>query len=150
MKNYKDKTITRLCMMLNYLDDNGCLTDEDKAEYAKIVADYYDKYEDEVLSEKSKNDNPATYHKNCYILKSREDGEVIVKTYDEEHENSMMVDVSKHICFSDCDDTYELVKVVYRGREVEYVGWRPLMEFKFKYVDTGDIAWKNSFMSWDH
>ena len=150
MKNYKDKTITKLCQIINYLDDNYCLTEEDVAEYRKIVADYYDKYEDEVLSEKSKNDNPATYHKNCYILKSREDGEVIVKTYDEEHENSMMVDVSKHICFSDCDDTYELVKVVYRGREVEYVGWRPLMEFKYRYVDTGDIAWKHSFFSWNH
>ena len=149
MKNYKDETIKKLCEMLNYLDDNGCLIDEDKTEYQKIITDYSDKYEEEILFEK-KNDGPATYHKNCYILKSREDGEVIVKTYDEEHENSMMIDVSKHICFSDCDDTYELVKVVYRGREVEYVGWRPLMEFKFKYVDTGDIAWKNRFMSWDH
>ena len=150
MKNYKDRTITKLCMIINRLDDEGCLSHDEVAEYTKLVADYHDKYEEEVLSEKSKNDEPATYHKNCYILKSREDGEIIVKTYDEEHENSMMVDVSKHICFSDCDDTYELVKIVYRGREVEYMGWRPLMEFKYRYVDTGDIAWKNSFFSWEH
>ena len=54
MKNYKDKTITKLCIMLNCLDDNGCLTDEDKIEYQKIVADYYDKYEDEILNEKTR------------------------------------------------------------------------------------------------
>lgn len=148
MKNYKDVAISKLCKIINYLDDCGCMTEDDIQHYHEIITEYADKYEDEVVREKES--EVCTYHKNCYILKSREDGEVIIKTYDAEHENSMMCDVSKFICFSDCDDTFELVKVVFRGREIEYVGWRPLMEFKYRYVDTGDIAWKNSFPAWDH
>lgn len=28
MMNYKDKTIAKLCTMINYLDACGCMTDE--------------------------------------------------------------------------------------------------------------------------
>ena len=88
--------------------------------------------------------------KNCYILRDHEDGEVIVKTYDENQADVMMRDVSKVICFSDCDDTFEVIKIVYHGREVEYAGWRPGMEMAYYFSVTGDLAWSGCFPHWDH
>lgn len=89
-------------------------------------------------------------YKNSYILRDREDGEIFVKAYADEDSDKMMRDVSKIICFSDCDDTFEVVKIIFNGREVEYVGWMPLMRYRYRYVATGDIAWEQSFMQWDH
>ena len=89
-------------------------------------------------------------YKNAYILRDREDGEIIVKTYAEEDSSKMMRDVSKVICFSDCDDTFEVIKIVYHGREVEYAGWRPGMEMIYYFTATGDLAWSGCFPHWDH
>lgn len=91
-----------------------------------------------------------TRYKNAYILLDREDGEVIVKAYEECEDNKMMRDVSKHICFSDCDDTYEVIKIVYHGREVEYNGWQPGMVMTYSFKETGDEAWSGVFEQWDH
>ena len=91
-----------------------------------------------------------TRYKNAYILLDREDGEVIVKAYDANESDKMMRDISKHICFSDCDDTFWIVKVIFNGREVEYVGWMPQMRYRYRYVNTGDLAWEESFPQWDH
>ena len=148
MKNYKDETIKKLCEMLNYLDDNGCLVDEDKTEYQKIVTDYSDKYEAELVEE-----SRAPFCRscsNCYILRSNEDGEIIVKTYDNHMGHAMMRDVSKRICFSDCDDTYDVIKIIYRGRDVHYTGWQPGMVMEYKFTDTGDEAWSGCFPEYDH
>ena len=89
-------------------------------------------------------------YKNAYILRDREDGEVIVKTYCDEDADKMMRDVSKVICFSDCDDTFEVIKIVYMGREVEYAGWQPGMVMSYEYPVTGDEAWSGCFPQWDH
>lgn len=149
MTDYKDTTISLLCEMLNYLDDNGCLTDEDRKTYEKIMGNhYYNQHWETHLG--AKKDDPATRHKNCYILKSREDGEVIVKTYEDGKGNVMMRDVSKHICFSDCDDTWEVIKIVYQGREVEYNGWQPGMVMSYDFAGTDDLAWTESFPQYDH
>lgn len=91
---------------------------------------------------------PWTSHKNCVVLLDREDGEVFVKVY--EDADVMMRDVSHIICFSDCDDTFEVTKIVYMGREVEYIGWRPGMVMSYEYTVTGDKAWSGCFPQWDH
>lgn len=143
MKNYKDETIKKLCQIINYLDDCGCLTDEDMAEYQAVMARYSAKLQIEEVR-----DN--VHYKNAYILRDTEDGEIIVKSYDNEKSEKMMRDVSKHICFSDCDGTYEVIKIVYHGREVEYAGWLPNMVFRYDYVDTGDVAWAETHQEWDH
>lgn len=91
-----------------------------------------------------------TRYQNAYILLDREDGEIIVKAYEEYEDNMMMREVSKQICFSDCDDTYEVIKIVYHGREIEYDGWRPGMVMSYSYKTTGDFAWEESFPQWDH
>jgi hypothetical protein len=40
MRNFKDKTIARLCNLLNCFEDLGFLTDEDRDEYRCIMDDY--------------------------------------------------------------------------------------------------------------
>ena len=149
MRNYKDRTVEQLCALINYLEDTGCLTAEDKATYGEIMTNYSAEVATEEILDKCLPDGYA-YYSNCYILRSREDGEIIVKSYDKEKSEVMMREVSKQICFSDCDDTYEVIKIVYHGREVEYAGWRPCMEYKYYFVDTKDIAWKEFFPQYDH
>lgn len=89
-------------------------------------------------------------YKNAYILRDREDGEIIVNAYADEDSSEMMRDVSKIICFSDCDDTFEVIKIIYMGREVKYTGWQPGMVMSYKYTATGDEAWSGRFPRWDH
>ena len=148
MKNYKDATIKELCKIINRLSDTGCMLDEEEQEYIAILNRYSDQYEAELLA--SKENTPYTSFSNCVVLKNREDGEVTVKAYDADKQNTMMRDVSSLICFSDCDDTFWVVKIIFNGREVEYVGWMPQMRYRYRYVDTGDLAWEQSFPQWDH
>jgi hypothetical protein len=90
------------------------------------------------------------HYSNCYILRDIEDGEVVIKGYDNDKSEIMMRDVSKQICFSDCDDTWEVIKIVYHGREVEYDGWQPGMVMTYSFKDTGDEAWSGCFPEWNH
>ena len=149
MRDYKDEIIEKLCDMLNYLEDNGCLLEEDKVEYRNIMEEYAsNKIAENVLDDVLP--DGYTCYSNCYILRDRDDGEVIVKTYNDDKANTMMRDVSKFICFSDCDDTYEVVKIVYKGREVEYAGWKPGMVMEFNDKETGILAWGCCRPDWEH
>ena len=148
MKNYKDETIKGLCDMLNRLSETGCMLDEEEQEYIAILNKYADEYEAELLAEKET--EPCTGYSNCFILRDNEDGEVIVKAYPDDKAEAMMRKVSKHICFSDCDDTFEVIGIIYHGREVEYGGWRPGMVMQYYFTKTGDLAWEESFPQWDH
>jgi hypothetical protein len=113
------------------------------------MADYAAEKATEEILDKCLPDGYA-YYSNCYILRSREDGEIIVKSYDKEKSEVMMRDVSKQICFSDCDDTYEVIAIVYHGREVEYNGWQPGMVMSYDFAGTDDLAWSGVFEQWDH
>ena len=86
----------------------------------------------------------------AYTLQDRYDGEVIVKCFESEEKDIMMREVSKHICFSDCDDTFVVTNIIYHGREIEYDGWRPGMVMSYSYKETGDLAWEEAFPHWDH
>ena len=88
--------------------------------------------------------------KNFVVLRNTEDGEVWVRNYDEDMDDAMMREVSKVICFSDCDDWLEILMVVYHGREVKYVGWQPGMVYEFVYKETGDVAWTGCFPNFEH
>ena len=149
MKNYKDETITKLCEILNYLEDSGGLLQEDTKLYHEVMADYAAEKTTEEILDECLPDGYA-YYSNCYILRSREDGEIIVKSYNKEKSEVMMRDVSKQICFADCDDTWEVIKIVYHGREVIYNGWQPGMLMEYHFVVTGDEAWSGCFPEWDH
>lgn len=148
MKNFKDKTIARLCNLLNCFEDLGFLTYEDRGEYRCIMDDYSEGcYEERKIEEAAV--EPKRYS-NCVIYRDKEDGEVIVEAYPDDRADDMMRDVSKVICFSDCDDIVEVLHIVYNGREVEYVGWQPGMKYEYKFVATGDIAWCAWHPEWDH
>ena len=149
MRDYKDETINKLCQLINYLDDCGCMTEDDIKHCREIMTDYAAEKATEEMLDKCLPDGYA-YYSNCYILRSREDGEIIVKSYDKEKSSEMMRDVSKQICFSDCDDTYEVIKIVYHGREVEYNGWQPGMLMSYDFSGTDDLAWQGRFPAWDH
>ena len=149
MRDYKDKTISKLCKLINYLNDCGCMTEDDNKYYRETMEEYAAEKATEEILDKCLPDGYA-YYSNCYILRNREDGEIIVKSYDNEKSETMMREVSKQICFSDCDDIWEVIKIVYHGREVEYAGWRPCMEMAYYYAESGDLAWKEFFPQWDH
>ena len=148
MKDYKDTTIKELCKIINCLSDAGCMLDEDEQEYTDILNRYSDQYEAELLTSKE----PTKYasYKNCVILRDKEDGEITIKSYSDDDADVMMRDVSKVICFSDCDDTWDVIKIVYMGQEVEYTGWQPGMVMSYEYTETGDEAWSGCFPQWDH
>lgn len=148
MKNYKDETIGRLCAIINGYEDSGCSLPEEHAEYRDIINKYYDEYEAELLAEREA--EPCTGYSNCFILRDNEDGEVIVKAYSDDKAETMMRKVSKHICFSDCDDTFEIIGIVYHGREIEYGGWRPGMLMQYFFTKTGDLAWEESLPQYEH
>jgi hypothetical protein len=91
-----------------------------------------------------------TRYSNAYILLDNEDGEVIIKAFTKDESEKMMRDISKHICFSDCDDTFTIIGMYYHGREIEYDGWQPGMVMSYSYKATGDPAWEAVFPQWDH
>lgn len=107
-----------------------------------------DEYEENIYRKNIS--TPCTSYKNCFILRDKEDGEIIVKSYDDDNADVMMCDVSKIICFSDCDDTWDIIKIVYLGREVEYTGWQPGMVMSYEFVGTHDEAWSGVFENWNH
>ena len=148
MKDYKDTTIKELCKIINCLSDAGCMRDEDEQEYIDILNRYSDQYEAELLTNKE----PTKYasYKNCVILRDKEDGEITIKSYSDDDADVMMCDISKVICFSDCADMWDVIKIVYMGQEVEYTGWQPGMVMSYEYTETGDEAWSGCFPQWDH
>lgn len=148
MKDYKDRTISKLCQLINYLDDLGCISEEDKADYRGAVLEYEERREQEILA--ARDHEVYTSYSNCVILRDTEDGEVTIKAYDDNRSNEMMRDVSKIICFSDCDDMWDIIKIIYHGREVEYDGWQPGMVMSYSFKETGDEAWTGRFPRWDH
>jgi hypothetical protein len=149
MRDYKDEIIEKLFGMLSNLEVKGCLLEENKVEYRNIMEEYAsnkmtEEFLDEVLPD------GYAHYSNCYILRDIEDGEVVIKGYDNDKSEVMMRDVSKHICFADCDGTWEVIKIVYNGREVEYGGWQPGMLMQYYFEVTGELAWEESFPQYDH
>ena len=60
----------------------------------------------------------------------------------------MMRKVCQIIAFSDCTDE-RVTKIIYKGREIEYVGWQPGMKYEFA-DSNGVVVWSASFPEWDH
>ena len=131
-----------------FVDEDNELN-EAVADVERNLGNLMDMFEEEIYS-KPQPEVPYQSFKNCVILRDTEDGEISVKAYNDEDCHVMMRDVSNIICFSDCDPTVDVVKIIYCGREVEYCGWRPGMVMEYQYVETGDEAWSGCFPQWDH
>lgn len=77
------------------------------------------------------------------------EGEIITKTFPLLSCHSMMTEVAKTICFADCSDT-RVTKIVFQGREVEYVGWQPAMVYEFMDKETKEVVWSGQLCEWEH
>lgn len=82
------------------------------------------------------------------VCKDNYDGQINVTTYG--NSEQMFRDVSKLICFSDCDDCTEILQIVYNGREVKYGGWKQGMHYTFYTKDTNELVWEAWYPEWDH
>lgn len=136
--------IEALCNLINMLDDNGCLTDEDRAEYYVIMDEYRKGFGHHC-------------HENhySYIAYSilNDSGERVMEytIYEDSPEaaNTLLREAAQMICFADCSD--EIVEsIVIQGWKIDYVGWQPDMLFEFRNQETGEIIWSESFPQWEH
>ena len=82
-----------------------------------------------------------------YIYADHE-GNAYAKHFGNVDEDFFFTNVSKKICFDDCDDD-TVVKIFYKGKEVFYAGWQPGMKYEYKDLD-GNTVWVGYFEEWDH
>lgn len=75
-------------------------------------------------------------------------GEVVHKVFTREQSEEMMRMVCKTLAFSDCTDE-RITKIVYRGCEIEYIGWQPGMVYEFA-DSNGVVQYSAAFPCWDH
>lgn len=148
MRDYKDRAVEGLRWIIERLKHQGWLLNREIGDYQSILRAYDEEREQELLAHKEQ--TPYISYSNCVVLRSTEDGEITVKSYSDDMANVMMRDVSKVICFSDCDDMWDVLTIIYHGREVEYDGWRPGMVMSYSFKETGDEAWSGVFENWDH
>lgn len=154
MRDYKDETIEKLCKMLSYLDDCGCMTEDDVKLYHEIMTDYSAK---KTTEETDSNTFGPHSHEGftSYIAYSILNDEGVrelnyVHYADDPHSaDHQLRDAAEMICFSDCSD--EIVEaIVIQGYKVDYVGWQPGMLYEFRDQMSGEIIWSERFPQWDH
>ena len=88
----------------------------------------------------------------CYfVCRYETDGENVdvVHGYSSDvSESKFFTEVSKKICFDDCEPV-DVVEIVWHNKRVWYMGWMPGMVFKY-----GDmyrnVVWEGCFPEWDH
>ena len=145
MKDYLRTTIADLANLINYLDVNGCLTQEDRDEYARIMR-YYE-HEGEVELGAIEIDGHHSF------IEWMEDGDETstFRFYSDspDEADNILYDASHVICFADCSNA-RVRRIVIQGYEVEYVGWHPGMLYEFRDVESGKIIWSQSFPNWNH
>ena len=91
------------------------------------------------------------YDKNTYIkLVDRETGDVVMKYFEKGDVGALCYKASQYYAWADCDDTYRIEEIMCDGHELEYMGWRPCMEFKFKDMTTGKVVYDAFHEQWDH
>jgi hypothetical protein len=141
--NEQRKTLDTARDAIMYLFDHiypNYERDEWAKEQMSIVESHLDKLRESMADEET------------YItLRDRNDGEVRVRHFDDTDEglNEMLTLASKIYCFDDCDDTWEIVSIVYKSKDLHYTGWRPGMVFEFV-GDKGEVVWSRAFEHWDH
>lgn len=82
-----------------------------------------------------------------YLYRDGE-GILINKFYPHITAHQFFSEISRRIAFSDCSNE-EVLIIIWQGKEVEYVGWRPNMVFEYKDLD-GNVVWDGKFEHLDH
>ena len=85
-----------------------------------------------------------------YIELVDDDGEVSRRYFDEGDVYSLCNTAAHIYCFSDCDNTYSIEEIKLKGRNIEYVGWRPGMRFIFRDCETKEDVFEICRPEWDH
>ena len=154
MRDYKDETIEKLCEMFNYLDDCGCMTEDDVTLYHELMVAYF---AEKAAEETDFNAFGPYSHRGfasyiAYsILNDKGERELIYEDYEDDPRAAdyLLRDAAEMICFSDCSD--EIVEaIVIQGWKIEYVGWQPGMLYEFRDQESGEIIWSERFPNWDH
>ena len=92
--------------------------------------------------------NFEEFNPSWYIYTDYE-GNLHSKTFDGDVEaNQFFHDVSYRIAFDDCSGE-TVQKIYYKGKEVEYMGWKPGMKYEYADLD-GNTIWVGVFEHWDH
>lgn len=82
-----------------------------------------------------------------YIYNDNE-GIAHIVTYDKIDMDKFFCEISKRIAFDDCTNE-EVVAIYWKGKEVEYAGWQPMMVYEYKRPD-GVTVWLGEFPEWNH
>lgn len=134
-----DTAMDDFVILIDYM---SLWTNEDEWVHEKIGA---------VLDSLTELRNSMTDEKTYIVLRDHNDGEVSERHFDDTDEglNEMLTLASKIYCFDDCDDTWEIVSIVYKSKGLHYTGWQPGMVFEFA-DDKGEVVWSRAFEHWDH
>lgn len=93
-------------------------------------------------------DENVNYYEYCFYDYDNEIEETVHKSYTKAEAEIMMRRICKVLAFSDCTDEH-IGKIVYRGREVEYIGWQPGMVYEFA-DSNGVVRYSAAFPEYDH
>ena len=69
-------------------------------------------------------------------------------TYEKIDIDKFFYEISKRIAFDDCSGE-EIIAIFWHGKEVQYVGWQPMMRYEYKNLG-GNTVWVGEFPEWDH
>lgn len=90
------------------------------------------------------------YRSETYLVIRDNDDDTTSVKYFSDGDYNMFREAARVYCFSDCDDTFSIDKIVFEGRECYYVGWQQGMLFQFRYEDTEEVAFENYYPQWEH
>ena len=84
----------------------------------------------------------------CRYVTDEDDIDVVYGYSSDVSESKFFTDVSKKICFDDCEPV-DVIEIIWHGKHVWYMGWKPGMVYQF-----GDmyrnVVWEGCFPEWDH
>lgn len=84
----------------------------------------------------------------CRYETDGEDVDVVHGYSSDVSESKFFTDVSKKICFSDCEPV-DVIEIVWHNENLWYWGWMPGMVYRYGDIHN-NIVWEGRFPEWDH
>ena len=137
-------------VFLEYQKVNNIISGDITLEDALILENFEEAFTDHIeriCSYQPKATNYDDLAPSWYIYADCERN-IYSKHFGDADADFFFTNVSKKICFDDCDDD-TVLKIFYKGKEVEYAGWQPGMKYEYKDLD-GNTVWVGYFPEWDH
>lgn len=83
-----------------------------------------------------------------WYIYTDDEGNAYTITHTPNDISGFFTDVSYRIAFDDCSGE-TVHKICFKGKEINYVGWKPGMRFEYQDLD-GNTVWVGVFEHWDH